>query len=521
MTRYQAMIEPANDSFEICRILSELNFDGQRTLVTPDSFAKPDIQLVCKILNWFLKILKLSCTNDQLKTDKSEPKSNYVAAHDIEIVPPQVAQPLRASDYVEFLVHCGRVCYELLGVKLDLVALCRADRACCSQLLLVAVPIFEAAKLVVEERTRQSLTKADAWLRGELEARRDCCKALFDYTSQGDNMDELSTRCNQMSEELQVMLKDEEAHQDERLRVIERRLEIGDIERVLADSLGGIKQETEHLRRSNAELEQDLVRLDEKLASKEAEISETRRKLSELLVKSPAYASQYEALKQRYETAYERYVSSYRNLAHLKSCGAAGATTSDESNLVDLVDDVDDCWRLYDDNSYRDWLSRHGIGIGRFGSVAGRRSIKPSDATGDSLLVFEDDDTGATRSDSVRPMASRGTIRRDRLLESLLGLTTDTTDPIRKSPPTGDERTSHNLDYGSRALRSPSDLADPALELEGLLDEFAPHDTSGRPGQVGVGSSEGGEIDDDDDDEEDDHDEEDEENDDDDDDLIG
>jgi predicted nucleic acid-binding Zn-ribbon protein len=554
-------IDRTNDPFELCRILTELNFDGQRTLVTPDSFASPNIKLVCKILEWLLKILKLSPINNRLPPDLEIGQSGPITSQNIE------HYSKRAADYVEFLIGSGRFVYRLLGAKLDLVALCRADSSCCSELLKVAVPVFEAAKLVVNEKG----VNLDSF-EHELKARQKCCKDVFDYATQdSSSIDKLSSRCSSLMEELQTLFRDEETtHLNERLKVIDRRFELDDIERVLSDSLEAIKQETSHLERANDELKRDILRLDEKLVAKEEEISEARRKLSDLLVKSPVYASQYEALKKRYELAYERYVSSYRNLAYLKSCihtgtcfGAFGGGSGGGNNcanrvVVDQLDssalddaelDDDFCWCIDGGQSFRDWLAEHKSGVGGWGPTGapvkgGAQRVpagtsKKSDETaapGGLLLVFSEDVAG---SGAVRlPLTGRDTVGPARLLESLLDAT-GTSKPMSASLTTAGpsapdsvdargaevvgvaartgaavgrpERLAPNELVGSRRLAETLDMADAGLELEGLLNEFAPDDSAGLP-DGGAPAADSDDVGDDeeeeDDDEEDDDDEE-------------
>lgn len=306
----------AEEALKVCQILANLNFDGQQTLISPELFLNPNFSLVCDILRWSAKIIDDSFIirdfGDNLSGEITE------------------------SSIVTFLVDMGRLFMTHLGAQVNLVALYKADLAACCELLKVVQPIFEAAKLASEKKASVATELTVAKM---LETNQEKLERTLDYIN-GCNLKEISLRVVQSAIDLENLLNEEEKINEERLKVIDRQMEVSGIEQLLRDAHEGVVLKTKELGITNEELEKDLLRLDERLRVKEFELDETKDRLNDLLIQSPTYMEEYERLNQDYETAYEKYVSRFRNLMYLKSCVySAESTSSEDENDVQAVDD--------------------------------------------------------------------------------------------------------------------------------------------------------------------------------------
>lgn len=477
---------------EVCKILAALNFDGQRTHVMPETFLRPNFAIVCEILKWFAKILDPSIAD-------REPILNIPSESMCSSEVPDASR-------VAFLVTLGKRFRTLLGVYLNLVSLYRADMTCCPELLKLARPIYKATKLAVEEKT--NLNKDPNWFSKEFERKRQLLKETLDYVRQENNLKNLSIKVSQLASEVEVLLNNEDKFNEERLKVIDRGLELDKIANILRNSYEGIVDKTKELIMTNDELEKDLVGLDEKLAGKEAEISEAKSKLNELLVQSPTYASQYEKLRKDYDSVYYEYVSSYRNLVYLRSCIYS---SGDDQLAAEARDDF-----------VGDELLATGVDSGQLDELA---ASKPSAASGVAAGLLRAGDKGR------RLLAGPEMVGPARLLESLFeaegaskpmsaSLTTETgelgaagavpddrgTEGAAEPTGTGRGRT-EPTEAGRLYSGRANEAGDAGLELEGLLSEFALDNSVGAGADEDPGA--GGEAGDDDDEGEEDEDEED------------
>lgn len=302
------------DKPDLFYILAELNFDGQQTLVDASSFEVPNFSLVCRLLNWFVRLLD----DESLEESLHEPIGNY----------------LNQEDEIQFLTRIGHFFAKKLDIHLDLIALYNADESCFSELMKVAKPIYEAAKLLASEppdgderiesllsRSRKLAEEARLELMNDLEflessSQVEKVKDKSKLTDQEQTS--LPIRIAATAADLESLLVEEDKFACERLRVMDRELDMAQIERLLGDSFQDIVDKTKELAELNEGLEKDLTRLDERLESKELEIEETRQSLNELLVESPEYYNEYERLKVEYETSYDEYVSRHRCFSYLK-----------------------------------------------------------------------------------------------------------------------------------------------------------------------------------------------------------
>lgn len=304
-----------DEARELCQILASLNYDGQQTLVNPELFFKPNFNLVCNILKWFAKIIDDTYSVKELSDDLNE---------------------VSEASIVSFLSDIGRLVAYNLGIQLNLVALYRADIASCAELLKVAKPIYEAAKMVVDEGKSKS-SNIELKLKEILQASQEKMEKTLNYINV-NGLKDLSLALVQSAIDLESLLNEEENLNVERLKVIDRSLELPEIEKTLKDAHEGIVIKTNELEKTNEELVKDLTRLDEKLKSKESELGEAKEKLNDLLIQSPTYMEEYDKLNRDYESAYEKYVSKYRNLYYLKSC----VYSSSENSISSDEDDGDD-----------------------------------------------------------------------------------------------------------------------------------------------------------------------------------
>lgn len=468
-----------NEARQLCQILASLNYDGQQTLTSPELFFKPNFALVCDILKWFAKIIDNTHSVIDLNDDDLNEASE--------------------ASIVSFLVDIGRLIVSNLGIHVNLVALYKADITSCVELLKVAEPIYKAAKMVVDGDKFKS-PNIEFALKESLRSSQDKMEQTLNYINE-NGLKDLSLKLVQSTIDLESLMNEEENFNEERLKVIDRSLELPEIEKILQDAHEGIVIKTKELAKTNEELEKDLTRLDDKLRSKEVELEEVKEKLNDLLIQSPTYMEEYEKLNQDYESAYEKYVSKYRSLMYLKSCVYSSGSEA-ASNEDDDYEDVDNA------------LDGHHNQL---------ELAKPDGSTSGSLARFPLDETGiglTTGSDGLAGRAGEEEITGPaRLLESLLDGTSKpksaslTVDEVgagvdktvetglsRDGPATGGSgaATGGLRTYAGRTTAT-------GLELEGLLNEFVgdePEITAGSDGRAEKDDDESGsdEITDDDDD---------------------
>lgn len=480
-----------NEARQLCQILASLNYDGQQTLISPELFFKPNFALVCDILRWFARIIDdTHSVRDFNDDDLSE---------------------VSEASIVSFLVDIGRLIVSNLGIQINLVSLYEADLKSCTELLKVAEPIYKAAKMVVNEGKFKS-SNIELASKDSLRSSQDKMEQTLNYINE-NGLKDLSQKLVQSAIDLESLMNEEENFNEERLKVIDRSLELPEIEKLLQDAHEGIVIKTKELAKTNEELEKDLTRLDDKLRSKEVELEEVKERLNDLLIQSPTYMEEYEKLNQDYESAYEKYVSKYRSLMYLKSCvyssGSEVASNEDDDHDDEEVDNSSD---------------RHHNQL---------ELAKPDGSTGESLARFPLDETGTGFTAGSDGRAGEEEITGPaRLLESLLdgtskpksasltvdevGAGVDTTAEIglnREDPADGGASIGGFRTYAGRTTAT-------GLELEGLLNEFVGDEsgtTAGSDGRAEKDDDESGsgEITDDDDDGADDEDEEEEDDDDD------
>lgn len=306
------------DASELCKIIASLNYDGQQTLVTPQSFAEPNFILVYDLLLWFARILVGKPDDLSLSAYSIVDNDNKKAITDYT-----------ESVVLESLVNLARLFHSQLGIRLNLTQLYTADTGCCGELLRIAKPIHEAVELFVKKKCKfVDAAKMVQTNRAKMEA---TLALLKDEVDRAQDKRDLLASISELTEELENLLDDEPAFSEERLRVIDRRLELADIEQVLRNDHEGIIERTSELAKENEELCKDLERLDERLRSKEIELDESVERLNDLLVEAPQYLEQYERLYKEYESFYETYVSKYRSLAYLRSCVYCSNTGTNDS----------------------------------------------------------------------------------------------------------------------------------------------------------------------------------------------
>ena len=447
--------EQKNEAIELCNILAALNF--KHSMVVPETFARPNFPLVCEILKWFSRIIEPSLL-------EREP---HLAIESDKVCLAETSEASR----VNFLTTLAKLFCNELDISLNLVALYKADLECCPELLKMARPIYKAAELVA------------GWM-GGLGKRvepvgNDGSKLseALDFIDPEGGIKKLCDTLHHLTSEMEVLLGSEDKFNAERLRVIDRRMELAEVESVLASSMDGIKSRTDELMRANEELEKDLEHLDEKLAAKEGEISVARGCLGDLLVQSPAYARQYDQLKREYEQVYDQYVSNYRNLSYLKEC-----LYSDEVDEAE-DEDFDGLNQLVEPNHLeskpRDELSASALA----GAVAealdgGNLLAGEPETVGPARLLeslFEAEGTSKPMSTSLagpRTALEGGGARVEGKAKTA-GAEVAAAGLYRAAP--------LGLRYSGRATE------DPTLELEGLLNEFAADSTGG----AGAGGEEG------------------------------
>lgn len=287
----------SSEAEELCHLLASLNYDGQRTIITPDRLCEPSFDLSCDILDWCAKIAKDNEDDLQFLT----------------LIPDKISRTsLSDSSLIAYLSGLSRLFLSRLGVRIDVGAILHCDAGSCSELLKIVKLIHNASMIVVGQKS--NISESISHLQRSKLDLVDQLLRLLDEEKSG-HLDVLE----QSASELDNLLEREEQFSQERRSVIERQLEGREIEQVLKDSHEDVEAKTKELLRSNEEMRGDLVKLDEKLSGKEAELQKETDRLNDLLIQSPAYMDKYNQLNERFEQVYDWYVSKFRNYTYLKS----------------------------------------------------------------------------------------------------------------------------------------------------------------------------------------------------------
>lgn len=531
-----------DSSVELCQIITALNYDAQRTLVSAESFSKPNFGLVCNLLRWFARIVDPTAIDQSVNNnnDKSDVRNMEQATQ---------------KDQQSFLVDMGKLFASRLGIRLDLVALFRADSSCCGELLKIGRLVYEAAELVAKaDQSSHRNNNKDYKNRIEIamKQKRETMSDLFGLIDLSSSLDGLESNSssslklkpkpkpepqqlpkqaditnqqiffvelNQLTRELdELMNREETQFNRERLTVIDRRLEVKQISEILGNSHDKFIEQTRELAQLSNGLDRDLITLDDKLRKKEIELDETRESLNDLLIiQSPKYLQTHDKLHKEFELVYDEYVSKYRNLMYLKDCIYSQSNATD----IDPTDDDDDrsifgsglvggsgsAYELAVAGGAREFEpASETVGPARLLESlldTGSSSPKPEVTSMTSGLLTGEDSGGAAKSFSGAINEGAGT--EAGLTNRLAGFGLDVA-TIRRDP--------------GRPTKLPGAPADPrefdGLELEGLLNEFVladdAKDSAGRDAldssdQDGDEEDEEDPYDDDDDDEEEEEDE--------------
>lgn len=299
------------ESMELCKILGALNFNGQHTIVTPESFSKPNFRLVVQLLTWFARILG---DDSDLKQVKVLPLFSLSSK--------QAISELQETEISRFFVEMGRYFYKHLGVHLNLIKLYKSNEESCGELLKIAELIYETAL---------ELLSNDSNLKRTLDAEGTNDSTSVDLTTkhkrnllnliQGEgNLNQLTKSTNELAGKMNTLIAQEDDLNDQRQLIIDRQFELEHLKKSLMEACEQMKSKIINYKEANESLERDSMRLDELLKVKELELEEVRGKLNDLQLQSPAYMDQHDKLHKQYEFAYETYVSQYRSLMYLKSC---------------------------------------------------------------------------------------------------------------------------------------------------------------------------------------------------------
>lgn len=283
----------SREATELCEILTDLNYDSQRTLLKPELFSKPNFHLVHRILLWLARIVSSDDGFNQYKSNA-----------------------LSETDVIVSLTDLGKLFHTELGLRLDLIALYKADYSSCPELLKVARPIYEAAQILVSSGERNFDCSRD----------KDLQKQIVEHIekSHGQTEDQrrqiYSNACNLASEIEKMLVKEKDQFEKERIQKIERKYDTSEIGQILDRAKVEMIGESERLAKSNSDLEKDCANLNDKLSTKEAEIDAVEEKLRKLSMETPNYGSEYEELRKEYEQAYDDNVAKHCNCVYLESC---------------------------------------------------------------------------------------------------------------------------------------------------------------------------------------------------------
>lgn len=307
---------------ELCIIIADLNYDAQNTLVKPEDFLRPNFKLVCDLLSWFACIVE----PDKLKSDEVCAKNMMDASE---------------KDRLAFLINMGKLFSSQLGVRLNLVRLYRADLSCCAELMKLARLIYRAAELEaksVGKRPNDGVSNDQSY---EKEIRQASGKKLETLSNLlallgSSNADERDVNSSsiissqhgfviEMSELTRnldrLIILEESELKRERLSVMDRRLEMREVGKILRDSHDKFIGRSKELAQLSDGLERDLILLDEKLRRKELELDETRERFNDSLISQSAqYLKRHDKLKLKYEQVYDEFVSKLRNYMYLRDC---------------------------------------------------------------------------------------------------------------------------------------------------------------------------------------------------------
>lgn len=308
---------------DLCKILASLNYDGQQTILTPELFSKPNFNLICDILNWFVRIVQTYDNNS------NEIGSFLIKTYSINMI----EQPEEIR--VAYLTNVGKLFYSTLGIKLNLVNLYRADNFSCRELLKIGEFVHKAAKYSLDMNEVDNKLLIDKLIK----ERSLLMEQLYSIIDNSENGNDVYSDITQLSTDLDNLLNSEENFNEERLKVMDRPYELKKIQSVLKSVQVSIVDKTKEFADSNEELKKDLERLDGRLELKELELEKVKNRLNDLMIQHPAYYDQYEKLHDLYVKSYEAYVSKYRNYMYLKSCVYTGNSNSFDNNYQgDLFD---------------------------------------------------------------------------------------------------------------------------------------------------------------------------------------
>lgn len=509
------MMSSSEDARELCQIVAALNYDAQNTIVMPESFERPNFNLVCDLLRWFVRIVDDDDDRRVITTTNltSGPIIHQSQLDDDGLMKSKTDMiEVSEKERLSFLVRMGKFFASQLGIRLNLVNLYRADTSSCGELLKIARIIYKAAEYVtisLVEKSKINVTSdndsrmveegkniENDQISNALKSRKRTMLELLalidgqrslafkddeeanDYHVRLNNIDDVdednktmiwmknvvenkiaygedikegidqkqqqvqkSNNNNKKKNELdfdvsdlisnldKLLTKEVSEFNQERLSVIDRRLELKEISHILKDSLGHFIKGTEELSKLSEGLEGDLVTLDEKLRKKELELEETRERLSDILTaQSPQYQNEFDRLSKEYEQVYELYVSKFRNLMYLQDCIYSNTNdnndlTTNEERKKSAHDTDDDC---QDDD--------HDIDAdGKLVASTNYNYLDDSNKSNSQAALLDDPlASGEPNPADVRGPGS-GTVGPAKLLESLLDTTTGASKPISAS----------------------------------------------------------------------------------------
>lgn len=313
----------AREALELCEILTDLNYDGQQTLLKPELFSKPNFRLVHDILLWFARIL----------SDDGQNNSEFSPSNTNKIRSTKQRLSLSSeTDVIISLTDIGKLFFTGLGLRLNLISLYKADYSSCVELLKIVRPIYQAAHALVDS----TKSKCDSRACPVPEELREEATTNATTTTSKSDIGQIYTEASSLSREIVQHLVSEEKGQfeKERVGVIEKKYEPSEMGQVLRDAqleleieLGG------KLIESSRNLQRDRARLEEKLRAKEMEIELVGNELGDLMLDSPDYLAQYEQLHKEYEQAFGENVAKYRNFIYLESCVYSLRTSSGPTNV--------------------------------------------------------------------------------------------------------------------------------------------------------------------------------------------
>jgi len=257
---------------------------GYPGLISLQGFKEPNFVLVAEVLFWLVKKFDPNCdASDDIATE---------------------------VDRVIFLKSMALTMMQKMRIKLNLKRLYAAQDGAVKELLALAEWLDKAVMAAREEREGgEGAGLGGGEVDEEVSLRNVDLKRLRtlvgEVTSSGAKLHEL--------------LEGEKEFEAQRTAVLNRQMDMEEVERVIRTSMGRVKEDTERAEEELVNLERDERSLETKIEKRKAELERNQKRLATLQGVRPAYMDEYERLQTQLQNMYVVYLERFRNLEFLEA----------------------------------------------------------------------------------------------------------------------------------------------------------------------------------------------------------